>query len=111
VPDLRLFDVPPAPAAEPASAPGRLSADARRTQRQRAQLAAGTHPATGRPLLHEEWGYRCQDCTHCTGFGHNLRTYWKCRISRLGVSHSAASDIRLSWPACTRLKIDPEDDA
>lgn len=101
--DLRLFAVPEV---EPAAAAPKLSRDAALTARNRAKLAAGRHPATGRPLLDPEWGYTCRDCANCYGSGHNLRTYWKCRRHVRGHTGGAASDIRVSWPACVLLRID-----
>jgi hypothetical protein len=103
--DLRLFD-PPSPV--PVAAPESLSADRRRTQQQQVSIANGRHPATRQPLLDPEWGYRCRDCTHAVRITPGNRSWWKCRRHRLGMSCSAASDIRVSWPACVLLKIDPE---
>lgn len=76
-----------------------LSADARRTARQRDLLAAGVHPATGRPLLAGSEA-TCASCVHATAVHRGNTRAWKCEVHRLGMSHSAASDIRVSWPAC-----------
>lgn len=92
----RLFDVPAVevPVDEP------LSADRRRTLRQRADLEAGRHPATGLPLL-DRPNTTCGTCEHAHRYGWHKRSFWKCARHRLGESHCAASDIRVSWPACT----------
>lgn len=105
--DLRLFDPP-----EWMTAPRhpdlerQLSPDARRTQRQQSRLDQGIHPASGYSLLDPEWGYRCRDCHHAIRIDIGSRRVWKCRLHRLGLSHSAASDIRVSWPACTLFRLD-----
>jgi hypothetical protein len=62
-------------------------------------LAAGTHPATRLPLLEPQEGRTCGNCSH-----HFVRTFWprrfhKCDATEAG--RSAASDLRVSWPACT----------
>jgi hypothetical protein len=87
---VTLFD--PGPAVEP---PPPLSADRRRTLRQQATLAAGHHPATG--VLLAGNGETCRTCAHAVGRRY-AKTYWKC--DRVRDSHCAATDIRLSWPAC-----------
>ena len=76
-----------------------LSATQRRTLRQRDSLARGVHPATGRRLLVEPADMTCGDCAHMVRITRN-RTWLKCEHHRLGLSHSEASDIRKSWPAC-----------
>ena len=89
---MSLFD--PGPAVDPE----RLSSTRRLTLRNRELLDAGRHPATLTPL----WigtGERCGDCTHHHAYERN-RIWHKCGRHRLGESHSAASDIRVSWPAC-----------
>lgn len=85
-----------------------LSPDARRTARNRQLLADRVHPATYAALLDPEWGFTCRDCAHATHVSRGNTNPWKCDRGRLGLSHSAASDIRVSWPACTLLTIDPE---
>jgi hypothetical protein len=91
----RLFDPGPVVGADPRADPERLSATARRTARQRQLLARGVHPATRRPL--RLLGGTCGQCAHHGAFAYS-RTYHKCRLA--GVSSCAASDIRISWPAC-----------
>lgn len=83
----------------------------RRTQRNQATLHAGRHPATGAPLLDPGWGYHCLDCVHAIRVAGPNRSYWKCQHHRLGMSASEASDIRIRWPACTRLRIEGAPDA
>lgn len=93
----RMFDLPPAPAVTPGMSAGR-----RRTIRQRESLAAGRHPATGLPLRTE--GGFCGSCSHHVVIDRGNRSWHKCEVHRLGTSSSAASDIRVSWPACTRFE-------
>ena len=49
----------------------------------------------------------CKDCHHllCNLWDKN---YYKCAL--YGVSHSEATDWRLSWPACGMINHDPEMD-
>lgn len=104
----RLADLPAAPRKRREGE----SVDAARTRRNNEMIEAGTHPATRRPLLVVPDGVgrpTCGDCAqHRAIRSHRPTGYWhKCTISRLGLSHSAASDIRISWPACERFE--PED--
>jgi len=71
-------------------------------RRRRIMLEAGLNSATARPLLPAVFGRTCGDCVHAEHVQHGARAYWKCTgpASRLGASHSAASDIRIGWPAC-----------
>lgn len=93
----RLFDV--GPGADAVPAPERISATRRRTMEQRRLLDRGIHPAT-RQRVRLEPGKTCGDCAHHVAHGHHDRPWHKCDVHRLGLSLSAASDIRLSWPAC-----------
>ena len=97
---MTLFDMPEP---EPVDIPVRLSATARRTMKQKATLAAGRHPATGQPLA--DTGATCRSCAHHHGYNIRVsgpkRLVHKCDLHTLGESHSEASDIRESWPACT----------
>ena len=78
-----------------------LSEDRRRTVRNRELLDAGIHPATRLPLPVEGTG-TCGDCAHHHAYRESPPRVWhKCDLHRLGQSHSAASDIRVSWPACS----------
>jgi len=95
--DSHLFDPGPT-TADPYEG---LSATQKVTQRNKDQIAAGRHPATLLPLLPDEC---CGQCVHAHHYNHHNRSYWKCGEHRLGESHSAASDIRVSWPACTKFE-------
>ena len=88
-----LFEIEPA--AEPAE---RLSADRARTQRRRALIEAGVHPLTRTALIE---GRYCGGCGHAQ----KVNGYWKCDT----VPHTfgPGTDIRLSWPACTRFEEKP----
>lgn len=106
--ELTLFDAGPP---EQRGTDG-LSRDARRTLRNNELLERGAHPATRRPLLAREWGFTCGDCAHAVVVQHaGPRRWWKCIRHRLGLSHSAESDIRKGWPACALFKLDPEDES
>ena len=83
-------------------APPELSADQKITKRNRDMLDDGRHPATLLPLLGN--GATCSTCTFHKVLPHHNRTYHKCDVHRLGITHSTASDIRLSWPACTHYE-------
>jgi hypothetical protein len=101
------FDLPPLTPGYLSTDPAdELSADQRRTLRNQAELDAGRHPATGAPLLHPDWEFQCRDCIHAHRVEGGARRFWKCDLHRLGMSRSAASDIRIGWPACTRLTIE-----
>lgn len=102
--DVPLFDV------EPFGGPigpeeEHLSAGQKLTIRNNRSLAAGIHPATLRPLAPGDW--TCATCEHHEIVDHRSRTYHKCELHRLGMRHSEASDIRVSWAACTLYLPDP----
>lgn len=83
---------------------GGMSTTARITARAKADLKAGVHPATRIALLADPGDKRCGNCAHHQShewYGSRKKIYHKCDIHRLGMSHGAASDIRLMWPACT----------
>lgn len=86
-----LFDDGPATPTE------NLSQGRRRTIRQHALLDIGVHPATGAPLARN--GETCGTCLWSWIHRHNSRNYWKC--AEVPATRGAATDIRLSWPACT----------
>lgn len=111
---------------DPAEPAPKLSADRRRTIRQAAALDAGRHPLqpiAGRTLkLHPDAaphddrtapGRRCGNCWYRTVISWRSRSYGKCMFgaevatdqrpagSTPRASHSAASDCRAWWPACT----------
>jgi hypothetical protein len=92
VTELQLFDPGHFADASPGTDPERLSPTARRTHRRRQLLARRAHPATKRPLR-----LLCGQCLHHRAFA-SSRTYHKCELA--GVSTNAATDIRISWPAC-----------
>lgn len=84
------FDAPmPAPA-------GRTAA---LTARNNAAIARGRHPF-GAPLANN--GRTCGDCAFAFARGTSRHRYWKC--SRTPATHSATTDLRLSWPACTSFE-------
>jgi hypothetical protein len=85
-----------------------LSYGARLTLRNRALLDKGIHPAT-RCATKPELG-TCAGCVHHQALGYHGKTWHKCEHHTLGMSHSEASDIRVSWPACTRFQ-SPEEQA
>lgn len=98
-PRMTLFDPAPLTIGPDLTDLGR---DARRTIRNRATLAGGRHPVTGLQLLDPRWEYSCADCAHLTANRPTNRTYWKCDLN---ATRGAATDLRKSWPACTRLRI------
>lgn len=91
---MSLFNVDPIPTPGPEP----LSAGRRLTIRNNDSLARGLHPATGQRLAGN--GETCGTCAHHNHYDYHNRAYNKCAKHRLGESHSAASDIRVSWPAC-----------
>jgi len=93
---VTLFDLPDLPVQPPEP---KESAGRRLTRRNNDLIAQGIHPATHHPIV-AELG-TCGTCTHAHQYQHHNRTYWKCDLHRLGQSHSAASDIRSSWVACS----------
>jgi hypothetical protein len=111
--DQDPFHVPdPAVITVEADTPGR-----RRTLRQRALIAGGVHPLTGRsrPVLklHPEEGRRCGNCRFRELALHYDYRYPKCfwtgslgpeELHKHGhprVTHGEATDVRAWWPACT----------
>jgi hypothetical protein len=93
------FDVPRID--HPERDPG-LSADRRRTLRQRAAIDAGRHPLMGPPLA-DHPDARCGNCRFRELWRHHDRSYPKCVIDDgAHVSHSAASDVRAWWPGCRK---------
>jgi len=75
----------------------KLSYGRRLTLRHEALLARGVHPLNQLALAAN--GYTCGDCVHAFNTeGYTRKCYWKCDLRP--VNHSAASDLRLSWPAC-----------
>lgn len=75
-----------------------LSADRRRTLRQRQQVEAGIHPLTGlrtRPDLGT-----CGDCRFRQVLSYHMGSYPKCTAEGRRITHSASTDCRAWWPAC-----------
>jgi hypothetical protein len=95
VSDLELFhlDSPPPTPSEP-----KLSADRRRTLRQKADVARGVHPLM-RTRTFPDVG-ACGDCAHRQpGSAHR----WpKCDL--VAVTHGPGTDCRAWWPACGRYE-------
>lgn len=92
----------------PLKVPGE-SEDARRTRANRELLERGVHPATRVALADN--GRTCGGCIHAVQVQPGARSFWKCDQHRLGLSRSGASDIRVSWPACTRFEAEGITDA
>lgn len=82
---MTLFDLPVQPLPPP-------------TTRAQQHLEAGRHPANGQPL-HDDPARTCRTCIYHRPVK-RTRTYHKCENHRLGITRSAASDIRVTWPAC-----------
>ena len=91
-PVVSLFDPAPLTVEQPDPEP--LSADRRRTIRHREALDRGVHPVSGRPL---RGSGICGDCVNHEVNGGAQRPYHKCRLNN---TSGAATDIRVSWPAC-----------
>lgn len=101
-----LFDLPAAPPVP------KLSADRRRTIRQRQAVEQGVHPlspALDQPLrLHSDENRTCGNCEfRSVGNPRNGRHYPKCLWrptdtfpSYPRVSKGAGTDVRAWWPAC-----------
>jgi hypothetical protein len=95
-PDLDIPEVE-----RPEAEPG-LSADRRRTLRQRAAIARGSHPLMGPPLAADP-AAKCGNCRFRELFRWHNRTYPKCTVDDgVHVAHSAASDVRAWWPGCRK---------
>lgn len=100
---MHLFD--PGPPLEPTPDPeAGLSATQKLTLRRRRMLERGVHPATHLPLRDSPDlpGACCGMCIHARQIDHHRRTYWKC--DTVPMTNGAATDIRVSWPACTRFE-------
>jgi hypothetical protein len=98
---LGLFAEPaPQLPGTPATAPdtGPLSADRRRTARQRQLVADGWHPLT-RDRARPDLG-TCGDCVHRQAGGRAGRSFPKCDLGP--VSKGPGTDVRAHWPACSR---------
>jgi hypothetical protein len=116
-----LFDMTPDPAvleaararAEERGRLAGLSAGQRLTLRQKADVANGRHPLMGGPTR-PELG-TCGDCVHRVLIGSHSRGWPKCDWggpSQRGLdlmSHSAATDCRAWWPACSNFEPKPKE--
>jgi hypothetical protein len=101
VTELELFHVDSVvPEQEPIE---KLSADRRRTLRQKADVSVGRHPLT-RGKARPDLG-TCGDCRFRVIYSRFPRIYPKC-VGHGGIydTRSAASDVRAWWPACERFE-------
>jgi hypothetical protein len=104
-----LFEMEPTAPVVALPEPG-MSADRRRTARQKMLLARGLHPAAPYALHADAAhvtepnepgkGLRCDSCAHLDAQRHHDRTYIKCEV--VGITHGTGTDMRRWWPACTR---------
>lgn len=97
-----LFHVDEPPRVEDQPTALALSADRRRTARQRADVGRGVHPLMGgktRPELGT-----CGDCAHRR---RDIveRGFPKCGVGP--ITHGANTDVRAWWPACGRFEAKP----
>lgn len=74
------------------------SAGSKRTARNKALLERGVHPVTRLALAGD--GHTCGDCANHVARSFS-KTYHKCRLNETA---GPATDIRVSWPACTQWK-------
>jgi hypothetical protein len=72
------------------------SPDARRTARNNADIQDGIHPVSGRRIIYV--GATCGGCSHHGLQGGVAGRFHKCELNLTG---GPATDIRVSWPACT----------
>lgn len=104
-----LFDMEPTVVAEPVE---KLSADRRRTLRQKTDIANGIHPLT-RLRVHDDPARYCGNCVFRRAFDYHNRRYLKCvwtpptwsaeqveTAMPPRMSHSASTDVRNWWPGC-----------
>jgi hypothetical protein len=82
--------------------PEQLSADRCRTITNKPLLARGVHPILRLPLAGN--GHTCGDCANHIARRFN-KTYHKCRLNDTA---GPATDLRVSWPACTRWEATEE---
>jgi hypothetical protein len=82
-----------------------ISAGRRRTARNNALIARGVHPITGTPLLTHPSNPTCGDCNHHTLQGGVAGRFHKCTLNSTG---GPGTDLRVSWPACTRFVADSD---
>lgn len=96
----------PLPEPEPVE---KLSADRRRTLRQRRDVERGIHPLNGLQLV-GDGSTTCGNCAFRELFTYHRRSYPKC-TARDGVylTHGPASDVRAWWPSCPLWEPDTTD--
>lgn len=117
--DLALFDAAPFTVAPAEEVPAeKLSADRRRTVRQAAAVARGVHPlalvfgAIAVPMHPNadrtanagdarNLPLRCGSCRFRQMLSAGNRSVPKCAHRAENATHSAATDVRAWWPACT----------
>lgn len=87
----RLFDIPDLPPLE------KLSADQRRTIRQRESIASGVHPVSREPLLRDS-DETCGSCGHLVEVDWRSKRFFKCYL--VTPTHGPGTDLRKWWPAC-----------
>jgi hypothetical protein len=75
----------------------KLSYGRRLTARKNAALAAGIHPASGRPLAGN--AQTCGSCAHCRCSEDQRVRFYKCDL--VPRTFGPLTDIRVGWPACT----------
>lgn len=59
-------------------------------------------------LYGTEWGKYCKDCSHLISGEWHDKHYHKCEL--YGLSHSEATDWRLSWIACGKFNVPVDTD-
>lgn len=91
-----LFD--PGPLDPDVVAEREMSYGRRLTLRNRRMLDAGRHPITGLPV--RDGDETCGSCDHCFRWSRG-GSYFKCDLND---TRSEATDLRVSWPACTAWK-------
>lgn len=98
---MSLFELPPLPPVEERE---RESYTVRLTRRRAELLDAGIHPTTRVALRQPVGAQTCGTCAH-----HFVRhlggTYHKC--DAVAPTGGPATDVRVSWPACTRFEATP----
>lgn len=62
-----------------------------------------TIKAQFRHLFGYDTSHKCKECAHCVGVRAN-RTHYKCE--KMGITHSAATDIRLKDDSCRLFEMD-----
>jgi len=119
--DDALFDIPATPI------PEAISADRRRTLRQKQAVDLGGHPlgividgirrhpeTLGQAYAANDPKARsltCGSCIHRVLMGYHTADYPKCNAGGIArISHGSGTDIRAWWPACTDHEAAPDAD-